>query len=115
MVKVVVAQVSQLAVSFRLRQFRLRVINSDPTFGEAEDHGTQQVPGTSPIDCGLGNTTCGASYEYGTKPVLDALWDTTRSLTVTWEGCDTGDPIRTNPALCPVTMTRARQVTVSWP
>ena len=114
-VKVVVGQISQLSASFRLRLFRLTVVNTEPTFGEAEDHGKQQIPGDAPIMCGLGNTTCKASYEYGIKPVLDALWDITRSLTVTWEGCDTTDPIASNPQLCPVTMTRNRSVTVSWP
>jgi hypothetical protein len=104
-----------LFVGFWLRLFRLTVTNTDPSFGEAEDHGRQQVPNTSPIDCGLGHTTCSALYEYGTKPVLDALWDISRSLTVTWDGCDPADPIRSNPALCPVTMTRNRQVTISWP
>jgi hypothetical protein len=95
--------------------YELRDNLKDPAFGEAEDHGKLQIPGDPPIDCGLGNTTCSASYEYGTKPVLDALWDTSRSLTVTWEGCDATDPIRSNPALCPVTMTRNHQVAVSWP
>src|SRR5262249_59181421 len=74
-VNVVVAQISQLSVSLRLRWLRLRVVNLEPTFGEAEDHGTQQIPQDPPIDCGLRNFICTALYEYGTQPVLDALSD----------------------------------------
>jgi hypothetical protein len=115
-VHLVPEELNAVFVGFPLRLFRLSVTNTDPGFGEAEDHDRQQATTWSPLDCGLGHKSCITKYEYGTKPVLDALWDTTRSLTVTWGGCDPPqDPLRTNPALCPLTMTRDRHVTISWP
>jgi hypothetical protein len=114
-VKLVVGGTSTLWVGFRLRLFRLSVMNHEPGFGEAEDHGRGQYPLEPSIDCGLGYTSCSADYEFGSRPVLDALWDTSKSLTVTWESCDPVDPITSNRDLCPVTMTRNRIVSVSWP
>jgi hypothetical protein len=113
-VRLVVSGTSTVWAGFRLRLYQLRVVNQEPGFGEAEDHGAQQYSDL-PLDCGLGNNTCSALYEFGSRPVLDALWDTSKSLTVTWEGCDQADPTTTNRDLCPVTMTRNRTVTVSWP
>jgi hypothetical protein len=117
-VQLVVKAASVVSVRFTLKQFVLSVVNTDPAFGDVEDHGRQQL-GLDPILCGKrwgADNRCRALYEYGTKVVLDAQWDPTQTLTVHWDGCDTpaaGSP-PTNDQLCPVTMIRARTVTILW-
>jgi hypothetical protein len=116
--KLVVRAASTVSVRFALKTFRLSVVNTDPTFGLVEDHTRVQV-GIDPILCGAGSGSanrCAARFEYGTHVVLDAQWDPTRTLTVSWDGCDTapaGSP-PTNEQLCPVTMTRDHRVTIYW-
>jgi hypothetical protein len=110
--ELVVRSYGSVRAGFRLRWFDLSVANTDPAFGEVEDHDRQQVS-PDPLLCGH---VCSAYYEYGTKVVLDAQWDPTRTLTVSWDGCDAGEPAvpPTNQQLCPVTMTRTRKVTIYW-
>lgn len=108
-----------LKPGFALKQFALSVNNPDPAFGLVEDHGQQQVS-VRPLLCGTVQApqkeNCSALYEYGTKVVLDAQWDITRSLTVSWDGCDPAVPGSppTNDQLCPVTLTSNRTVTIFW-
>jgi hypothetical protein len=117
-VSLVVRAAGAVYVRFTLKTFALSVVNTDPGFGEVEDHGRQQL-GIYPIACGTSfgaDNRCRAFYEYGTKVVLDAQWDPTRTLTVSWDGCDPAAPgsAPTNDQLCPVTMTRNRRVTIYW-
>jgi hypothetical protein len=112
-VKLVVSATGEVNVRFTLKEFALRVNNTDPAFGLVEDHGRGQV-GISAILCGKAAGSlnkCWALYEYGTRPVLDAQWDPSQTLTVHWDGCDPGAP---NQQLCPVTMTRNRTVSIYW-
>jgi hypothetical protein len=118
-IELVVRRTSLIRAGFALKRYTLTVHNTDPAFGLVEDHDQLQVSSLQLL-CGDVQAPqineCAANYEYGTKVVLDAQWDITRSLTVSWDGCDpppAGSP-PTSDQICPVTMTGKREITIYW-
>jgi len=96
------------------------VTNLNPGFGLVEDRDHTGFTLTTGVQISCGTfagsaNICKALYEYGRQVVLDAQWDMSESQTARWEGCDPPAPGSTpNDQLCPVTMTRNRQITIDW-